>query len=260
MFDIDNKQVKNLTKTLKRLGNEAFPKAIRSTLDATAYNTSQLYRDNVYRTFTVRGKNNIVIRSIRYEKCSKGLDISKMESKTGQQTKTSNKKTDQLRKQELGETITAKSKYLAKPTQTARGGSFVNKVPLKNYRKRIKAKKIDEIAKNPSHGSTYTQFAQVVAVVHNTHKTTYFIPDKPTSHKKYGIFKFIDTGTHINNRGKKVINGHSASLIYKMEYKSQKLRPQKTLEPATAKAMKDFNKTFLKEAYRRIDREMQKIA
>lgn len=260
MIDINDKNIKNLTKVLKRLGNDAFPKAVRSTLDATAYKTSQATIENVYRTFTVRGKSNIVIRSIRYEKCGKGLDISRMEAKAGQIAKTLGKKTEQLRKQELGETIVSKSKYLAKPTQTARGGSFINKVPRKNYKKNIQAKRIDDIARHASHGSTYTQFAQAIAVVHNTHKTTYFIPDKPTIRKKYGIFKIVDTGTHINNRGKRVINGHAAKLVYKMQYKAQKLRPQKTLEPATNQAMKEFNNTFAKEADRRIEKEMQKLA
>lgn len=261
MLTVDNKQIKKYTKSLKNISSSAFPKAVRSTLDALAYKTSVLYKDNVHRTFTVRGgKSNIVLRSIRYQKCGKSLELSKMEAKTGQISKTSGKKTDQLRKQEFGETITSKSKYLAKPTQTARGGSYVNKVPKRNYRKNIKAQKIDGIAKNPSHGSTYTQFAQVVAVVHNTHKTTYFIPDRPTAHKKYGIFKFVDTGTHINKRGKKVINGHSAKLIYKMEYKTLKLKPRKTLEPATQETMKDFGTVFIKEADRRIDKEMHKIA
>jgi len=261
MLAVDDKQIKNYAKSLKNISNSALPKAVRSTLDALAYRTSVAYKDNVHRTFTVRGgKSNIVLRSIRYQKCGKSLEIYKMEAKTGQIAITSGKKTDQLRKQEYGETITANSKYLAKPTQTARGGSFSKKVPIKNYKKKIKAKKIDEIAKNPSHSSTYTQFAQVVAVVHNTHKTTYFIPDKPTSHKKYGIFKFVDTGTHINKRGKKVINGHSAKLLYKMEYKSLKLRPRPTLEPATKETMQNFGTIFIKEADRRIDKEMKKIA
>ena len=258
MIEIDTTEIKKYVKNLKSVAADAYPKTVRATLDNMAYKTHGVYKTNARKELTIRGgSNNIVLKSIHYAKCSSGLDVSKMQSRVGQQSKTYGKTTDQLRRQEFGEKITAKGKHIYKATKFTRGGSYrklVNKASLIN---RLNTKRIEDIAANPVKNDIKQQFKQGIAIAHRTHQTINFIPDKPTSGHKFGIFKFWDSGTVIK-KGKPHAKGKAAKLLYSFKDKTQQLHARPMLKPATEKISPQGGKIFIEEANKRITKEMGK--
>lgn len=261
MFNIDNKDFKQLEKNLNNVGKYALIDTARATLSREAYETMVQYKKNVKQELTIRNpKNNIVTKSIGYDKADyKEHDIDKLESKTGQRSEMFGKKTEQLKKQEFGETLVSKTKYSPKATRLARGGNYKKIVDRDKLIAKLHTKRIGDVAKNPSRGSAETQFAQVVAVVHNTHQTIDFIPDSPSKRGKFGIIRFKDTGTYKNKKsGKKKIKGHSGKTLYSFEDKAQELHERPMLKPATEKTTGKTGAIFKEEAERRITKEMSK--
>ncbi len=260
MFNIDNKDLEQYQKNLEKVHKYAFPDTVRATLSKEAYDTSVQYKKNIRQELTIRGgTSNIVLKSVHYEKAQYSeKDVNKMASFVGQQAETYGKKTEQLRKQEFGETIVAKRSHITKATKFTRGGNYKKFVPKDKLIARLKAHKIEDIAKNPVKGDTAKQFRQAVAVVHNTHKMINFIPDGPTKRGKFGIFQLKDTGTYTKKDGKKVIKGHSGKQLYTFEDKTQKLHERPMLKPATDKITSTAREIFVKEAERRLSTEMKK--
>lgn len=260
MFNIDDKDLEQYQKNLEQAHKYAFPDTVRATLSKEAYDTSVEYKKNIKKELTIRGgKSNIVLNSVHYEKAQYSeKDIDKMTSFVGQQAETYGKKTEQLRMQEFGETMVAKRSHITKATKFTRGGSYKKTVPKDKLIAKLKAHKIEDIAKNPVKGDAARQFRQVVAVVHNTHKTINFIPDEKTKRGKFGIFQFRDTGTRIKKDGTKVIKGHSGKQLYTFEEKTQKLHERPMLKPATDKIAPNAKEIFVQEAERRLSKEMKK--
>ena len=259
MFDIDDSDLKKLKKNLDAVHKYAFPDVVRRTLSTMAYNTSRVYKAEAKKALTIRGgESNIVLKSIHYEKAQYSeKDPGKMFSLVGEQAKTFGRTTEQLAKQEVGESIIAKGKHTAKATKFTRGGSFKRFVQKERLMAKTEAKKIENIAKNPVKGNTKKQFAQAIAVVHNTHKTINFIPDKETSGHKFGIFQFKDTGTVLKN-GTRKIKGKAAKLLYSFKQKVQRLTARPMLKPATDKVAPTGAKIFIQEAENKMLKEMSK--
>lgn len=258
MIEVDTTEIKKYIKNLENTSKDAYPKAVRSTLDSLAFNTQKKYKVNVKNELIIRGGNsNIVMKSIHYEKCGSGLNVEKMESKVGQLSKLYGKDTVQLRKQEFGENITAKRKHLIKPTKFARGGSYRKMVKKINLVAKLNTKHIEDIAANPVKGDIKKQFRQGIAIAHRQHKTINFVPDAPTSGKKWGVFQFWDSGTVIK-KGKPHAKGKAAKLLYPFKDKTQHLQKRPMLQPATNEAAKKGGEIFVNEANRRIAKEMAK--
>ena len=259
MFDIDDSDLKKFKQNLDDAHKYAFPDVVRSTLSKLAFETSREYKKEAKKQLTIRGgESNIVLKSIHYEKAQYSeKNIDKMQSFAGEQNKTFGRETEQLAKQEMGETLRAKGKHTPKATKFTRGGSFKRFVPKENLIARTDAKKIENIARNPVKGNTKQQFKQAIAVVHNTHKMINFIPDKETSGHKFGIFQFKDTGTTVKN-GKRKIKGKAAKLLYSFKDKIQKLNPRPMLRPATDKVAPKGGEYFIQEAEQKPTKEMSK--
>lgn len=260
MFNIDDKDFKQFEENLNNVHKYALVDTIRGTLNAEAYETMVNYKKEVRSELTIRTpKNNIVIKSIGYDKSNNSeKNIEKLEAVTGQRSEFYGKETDQLRKQEFGETLVSKGKYTPKATKTTRGGSYKKTVPKQNLIARTNAKRIEEIAKHPVEGDVAKQFRQAIAVVHNTHKTINFIPDGETSRHKFGIFQFKDTGTIKKKDGTKKIKGHSGKLLYSFKDKKQELHKRPMLEPASKKVSEKSGEIFKNEAEKRLIKEMSK--
>lgn len=260
MFNIDDKDMKQLEKNLNNVGKYALVDTVRSTLNAEAFQTMQIYKKNVKSELTIRTpKNNIVIKSIGYEKTDYSeKNINNLEAITGQRANFYGKETEQLRKQEFGEPIISKTKYTPKATKTTRGGSYKKVVPKQNLIARTNAKKIEDIAQHPVKGDVEKQFRQAVAVAHTTHKTINFIPDGETSKHKFGIFQFKDTGTIKKKDGTKKIKGHSGKLLYSFKDKRQDLHKRPMLKPATEQVSAKSGEIFKNEAEKRLIKEMSK--
>ncbi len=260
MIEVDNKDLKQYTTNLKNTAKYAYPDTVRSTLSKAAYETSVLYKQNVKKELTIRGNSkNIVLTSIHYEKAQyREKNVDNMASYVGQQATTYGKPTEQLKKQELGETLHSKGKFTLKPTRYARGGSYKKFVKKENLISRVEAKHIDDIAKNPIHGDVAKQFKQAIAVAHTTNKTINFIPDGETSGHKFGIFQLKDTGTYIGKDGKKHIKGKSAKLLYPFKGKSQNLKARPMLQPAGEKIGAKIGEYYVEEAEKRLTKEMSK--
>lgn len=252
MFSVESKDFKTYKENLERTAKYAFPDAVKSTLNNLAYKTSVEYKKNIKKELTIRGgQNNIVLKSVHYEKCPNGHDISKMESKVGQQASTYGRPTEQLKKQELGEPIIAKSKHTYKATRFTRGGNYKRTVPFNRFVANTNAQKISDLVEHPATGAR-KQFAQAVGVAHHAHKTINFIPDNEESGKKFGIFQLRDTG------GKEKAKGKSAKLLYSFKDKTQQLHKRPMLKPATDKIAPKAGEVFVHEAERRISKEMSK--
>lgn len=88
------------------------------------------------------------MKSIGYERTNfSEKTVENLEAVTGQRAEFYGKETDQLRKQEFGETLVSKGKYTPKATKFTRGGSYKKTVPKQNLIARTNAKKIEDIAK-----------------------------------------------------------------------------------------------------------------
>ena len=69
MFEVDDKDLKQYTETLKIVAKYAYPDTVRSTLSKAAFETSVIYKKNVISSLMIRGgKSNIVLKSVHYEK------------------------------------------------------------------------------------------------------------------------------------------------------------------------------------------------
>lgn len=247
MFDFDDRELKQYKENLKKVSSTAFPKAVRSTLDRMAFLTQKHYKKAVKRKFVIRNaKSNIVLKSIRYEKCSSSLDLSKMDAKTGQAATLYGKNTDQLRKQEFGETITSRGKHIAKPTKYARGGNYKRIVKESHYFSKIKVKRISDLVKHPAKNE-FKEFRQAIAYIkNNPEKTIYFLPSGENYHGINGIMR-------LENNEKK-----SANFVYSLKGKTQQLKKVPTLEPASKMVGAQSSSIFVHEAQRRILKEMSK--
>lgn len=260
MIQVDDTELKKYTQNLINAAKYAYPDTVRATLSKAAYETSLIYKANVKKELTIRGgSKNIVLTSIHYEKAQyKEKDVNKMASYVGQQEKTYGKETDQLKKQELGETLHAKGKFTLKATKYSRGGSYKRLVQKEKFISRVEAQHIENIASHPIHNNIKEQFKQAVAVAHTTHKTINFIPDGETSGHKFGIFEIHDTGTKIGKDGKKHAKGKAVKLLYPFKDKNQVLKPRPMLQPATEEIAPKIGEYYVEEAEKRLIKEMSK--
>lgn len=247
MFKLDDKELKQYSKNLKSVAKNAFPKAIRSTLERMAYLTVAEYKKNVKKKFVVRNPgSNIILKSIRYEKCSNTLDVDNMSAHTGQGAKTFGKDTDQLKKQEFGESIVSKSKHIAKPTKYARGGNYKRIVREQNFMSKIKVSRISDLVKHPAK-SEFKEFRQAIGYIkHNPDKKIYFLPSRESNFGINGI-------AELKSGGKK-----NANFLYSLKGKTQDLKPTPVLKPAGDAIGAKSADVFKHEAQRRISRELSK--
>lgn len=246
MFKIEDKELNTLKKNLNNISQTSFPIAVRSTLNKLAYNNFIEYKKNLNKELVFRGgQNNIVKKSVGYDKCLNTLDINVMEAFTGQRIKTFGKKTEQLRKQEYGETITAKSKHITKATKYTRGGNYKRLVPSERLISKMNLKGIKDLVNNVA-STPEMQFKQAVAIAIKYNRTINFVPQK-TNGYKFGIYQLRGTSSK-----------NDAKLMYSFKDKNQKLTPKPMLKTATDKIVKNRSEIFKKEAERRIEKEISK--
>lgn len=248
MFSVDDKNLKQYVRNLQAVSSVAYPKAVRSTLDRMAFIGLKEYKKNVRQKFVIRNaKSNIILKSLRYEKCSGTLDINKMEAKTGQAATTFGKTTDQMRKQEFGEYIHSNANHIMKPTKAARGGSYKRAVQPQNFLSKIKVSRIEDLVKHPAR-TEFKQFRQAIGFArHNPDKPFYFLPSENSYFGINGI-------AEMNGKDE----SKTAKFLYSIKEKSQKLKRIAALEPVGDMVGKRGAEIFKHEAQRRITRELQK--
>lgn len=247
MIDIDTKEIKQLSKNLQAVSKTAYPKAVRSTLDRMAFLGLKEYKKNVKQKFVIRNaSSNIVLKSMRYQRCSNTLDISQMAADVGQAATTYGKKTEQLKRQEFGDTIVARGKHIKKPTKSARGGSYKKTVRQENYLNQIKISKIEDLVAYPAK-TEFKQFRQAIAfAIRNKNKKYHLVTDEDYRGWR-GIFEL--NGQNEN---------HVATTIYSLKGKTQTLKKQETLKPMIPVIGAQVDEIFVHEAQRRITKELQK--
>jgi len=248
MFDIDSRELTQFEKNLNEVHKYAFVDTVRATLTKEAYETSVLFKKNVASEFTIRGgKSNIVLKSIHYEKAQYSeKDINKLEAHAGQQGEFYGKKTEQLRKQEFGETIVSKTKHIAKPTKFARKGSYKKLVDKEKLLAKIKVKRIGDLVEHPAK-SEFKEFRQAIGYIHhNPEKTIHFLP---SSESYFGINGIVE----LKENGDK-----SANFVYSLKDKTQPLKKRPALKPAFEQVAKKGGEIFKEEAQRRIDKAISK--
>ena len=240
MFKIDDKELKQLTKNLKEAHKYAYPDAVRSTLNAMAFQTAQAIKPKIKETFTVRSQN-FVKNTIRYE-ATKSKKIDEMISYAGQADKTFGKPSEQFKKQECGETIKAKSKHIVKPTKAARGGSYRRLVRDENLMSRIKVKRISDLVEHPAK-TEFKEFRQAIGYIkHNPDKKVYFLP---SGESYFGINGIVE----LNPDGK-------SKFLYSLKGKEQPLKPKPVIKPTGEAISAKSADIYKKEAQRRIEKEL----
>lgn len=245
MIETDTTDLKKYVNNLKRAAVDAYPKAVRSTLERMGFETTKEYKANVRKNLTIRGdkKANIVVASIGYEKPSGSLKINDMQCIVGQRSMMYGKKTEQLKKQEFGEPIVSKTKYTVKPTKFSRDNSYKKLVVKDVLMARLNVKTIGELVKHPADNAK-AQFRQAQGVAHHKKNIIYFLPDTQPAGTKRGIFRLSD-----NEKPK---------LMYSFKGKTQPLRARPMLERATQTVSSKSDEIFVKEAERRIAKELAK--
>lgn len=248
MFSADDSNIKQYVKNLQAVSKTAYPKTVRSTLDREAFLGLKEYKKNVKSSFVVRNSStNIILKSLRYEKCGGTLKISDMVSKTGQAETTFGKRTEQMRKQEFGEYIHSNKNHIMKPTKAARGGSYKRAVRPENLLSKINVSRISDLVSHPAKHE-FKEFRQAVGYAyHHPEKPFYFLPSGESYFGINGIAE-ID-----GSRGNKAVK-----FLYSIKGKSQKLDRVPVLEPVGAEVGKQGSAIFVHEAERRITRELQK--
>lgn len=246
MFNFESKELEQYVQNLQNTSRTAFPKTVRSTLDRMAFLGRKEYLKNIKKNFVIRNaKSNIILKSVRHEKCPGTLDINKMVSITGQGETTFGKKTEQLRKQEFGEYIHAK-KHIMKPQKTARGGSYKRAVKSQYLLSQIKLSRIEDLVKNPAK-TEFRQFRQAIGYAkHNPGKPFYLL----TNENYWGIRGIAEID---GNNGDK-----SAKYLYSLKDKTQKLNRVSVLEPVGVDIGKQGQSIFAHEAQRRIMKELSR--
>lgn len=248
MFSADDSNIKQYVKNLQAVSKTAYPKTVRSTLDREAFLGLKEYKKNVKSSFVVRNSStNIILKSLRYEKCGGTLKISDMVSKTGQAETTFGKHTEQMRKQEFGEYIHSNKNHIMKPTKAARGGSYKRAVRPENLLSKINVSRISDLVSHPAKNE-FKEFRQAVGYAyHHPEKPFYFLPSGESYFGINGIAE-ID-----GSRGNKAVK-----FLYSIKGKSQKLDRVPVLEPVGAEVGKQGSAIFIHEAERRITRELQR--
>lgn len=242
MLDVNDKELKQLTKNLQQTHKYAYPDAVRSTINALAFQTSKAYKSEVKNTFTIRSQK-FVNSTIRYES-TKSKNIDDMISYAGQADKTFGKPSDQLKKQEFGETIKTKSKHIVKPTKYARGGSYRRLVREENLMSKITVKRISDLVEHPAK-TEFKEFRQAIGYIkHNPDEKIHFLP---SGESQYGINGIAE----LSNTGKKV-----AKFVYSLKGKEQPLKPQPVLKPTGEAIGAKSADIYSKEAQRRIEKEL----
>jgi len=246
MINANIKEMQQLEKNLLTVSKNAYPKAVRSTLDREAFIAHEKYKSNVHKKFVIRNEN--YLKSLRYQKCGSSLNIDKMESKTGQAAETFGKKTDSFEKQELGLPIIAKKTHIAKPLKSVRGGSYKKLVTKRHYLQNINdVKTIKDLVSHPAK-TTEGQFKQAIGVAHHSKKTINFLPEK--SDRGQSIIQIQP------KKSKRVRK--TAKYLYSLKGRVQTLKKVPTLEPAAKDAAAQGGEIFIHEAERRILKEMSK--
>lgn len=240
MFKIEDKELKQVTKNLQKAHKYAYPDAVRSTVNAMAYQTAQAIKPKIKETFTVRSQN-FVKNTIRYEN-TKAKKIEEMTSYAGQADKTFGKPSEQFKKQELGETIKAKNKHIVKPTKYARGGSYKRLVREENLMSKIKVKRISDLVEHPAK-TEFKEFRQAIGYIkHNPDEKVYFLP---SSESYFGINGIVE----LNPNGK-------SKYLYSLKGSEQPLRPQPVIKPTGEAIGAKSADIYKKEAQRRIEKEL----
>lgn len=242
-MDVEFKDLEKLTKNLKEISRAAYPLTVRSTLNAMAKQGSDEYKSGVKKTFTVRNRG--YLKTIGYNQCKNTFDIDEMESVTGQRERFFGKEQTGLRKQEFGETIKSKSKHIAKPTKFARGGQYKRLVLNQNFMSAIKVSRISDLVKYPAK-SEFREFRQAVAVAKRQRKTINFLP---SSESQFGINGIAQ----INGSKSKSVN-----YLYSLKGKEQPLKKTPVLKPAGEKVASKGGEIYVKEAERRMEKELAK--
>lgn len=246
MLETDIKDIKQLVENLNNSAVNAYPKTVRATLDREAFIAHGKYKDNVHKNFVIRNEN--YLKSLRYQKCGRSLNIERMEAKTGQAAKTFGKTTDGFAKQELGSPIVAKHAHIAKPLKAVRGGNYKKLVGKKHYLQNINdVKTIKDLVKHPAKTSD-GQFKQAVGVAHHSKKNINFLPEKTS--RGQSIIQIQP------KKSKKVKK--TAKYLYSLKGKVQKLKKVPALEPAGKAAAAKGGEIFAHEAERRLLKEMSK--
>ncbi len=244
-MDINYKDIEKLTRNLKETSRAAYPLTVRSTLNAQAKQTSDLYKKEVPKHFTVRNRG--YLKTIGFNQCQNTFNIDEMESAAGQREEFFGKKQEGLRKQEFGETIKSKSKHIAKPTKFARGGQYKRLVREANFMSKIKVSRISDLTDNPAK-TEFKEFRQAVAIAKRQKKIINFLPSGESYLGINGIAQIDGT-----KNGKKSVN-----YLYSLKGPEQKLKKTPVLKPAGEKITSKSDEIYSREAKRRMEKELAK--
>jgi len=228
------------TANLRRAHRSAYPLTVRSTLDRFAFLTKMASIKSVIPSrFTIR-KKSFTRLTIGFQRSPNTFDIDRMVSKAGQWAKTKGRASFQYEKQEMGGIEKPRGRYLKTATKHVRGGSYGKSVRERFYLSNIKVKKPRQFVSNIAKDS-FKRGQQAIAVAIRTKMKDPFIGS--------GIKKV---------KGIYIASGKKTKLLYRFDKKSRRVGIKSWLRVATGKIMEQKDKIYVKEARRRMEKELKR--
>jgi len=256
-MQINTNQLKQFGNNLIRIKTISFPEIMNRVLNTTAYNiNNKLKKETIQNKFIKR--NNFAPMSIRYTKAI-GYDMNTMNAIVGQLTNagTNNTKTI-LEENELGQTVTSRTKHTTLGLKTIRTGNTFNKTIKKEKRltnlKPAPASHILRTFRFDTNQETLELGRIAMLIAHGRIKT---LGSKPviahTKNNKVGIYRIIKQGDDNNSNSNTTNNKVQITKLYSFNSKQTHIKKREWLKPTYESELNNMNKIYTQVAKNVID-------
>jgi hypothetical protein len=227
-LSMDQRPLEQMEKDLDRFGKQALPYAIRDTLNAAAFQTAEMAKDEIGHRFIER--NAYTRRSVRYKKTF-SRDIKRMESSAGSVQ-------EYLQKQEEGFTESKSGKHGVPIPSSAAAGQMGARLRTRKLQRKNWLSSIN-LSSSRVKGRGRTVVAVRDAV--ESGRRVVFIDGRSDHYgRPTGMYRVV--GGRKGGRGWP--KGARLQLIYDLERSSVRTKAHPWLEPATKKVTVNLDKLY----------------
>lgn len=225
---MDQRPLEQLENDLDRFGKQALPYAIRDTLNAAAFQTAEMAKEEISHKFIER--NTYTRRSVRYKKTF-SRDINRMESYAGSIQ-------PYMRQQEEGFTEHKSGKHGVPIPSSAASGQMGSRLRTRRLQRKNWLSSINlSSSRVKGRGRTVASVRDAV----DTGKRVIFIDSRSDHYgRPTGLYRVV--GGRKGGRGWPT--GARLQLIYDLERSSVRTKAHPWLEPATNKVTVNIDKLY----------------
>ncbi|HSQ97127.1 MAG TPA: hypothetical protein VLL98_00205 [Rickettsiales bacterium] len=266
-MQINTNQLKQFGNNLIKIKIISFPEIMNRVLNTTAYNINNKLKKETIQTKFIK-RNNFAPMSIRYTKAI-GYDMNTMNAMVGQLANAGNNNTKTiLEENELGQTVTSKTKHTTLGLKTIRTGNTFNKTIKKENRlanlKPAPASNILRTFRFDTNQETLELSRISMLIAHNRIKT-WNNNSKPiiayTKNNKVGIFRITKQGDNNNNNksnnnsatNNTINNKLQITKFYSFNNKQTHIKKREWLKPTYESELNNMNKIYTQVAQNVID-------